>query len=76
MRAFVKMRELLATHKDLTRKLNDLGEEIRQAVCYCLRCYPTVDGTARAEEEGEDGIPVKAGTQFSISKSRVYENPK
>ncbi|MBU0690220.1 ORF6N domain-containing protein [bacterium] len=27
MRAFVKMRELLATHKDLTRKLNDLEKK-------------------------------------------------
>jgi hypothetical protein len=44
MRTFVRLREMLTTHKDLARKLAALGTKIRRAIQGRVRCDTRADG--------------------------------
>jgi hypothetical protein len=39
VRAFVQLRELLASNKDLARRLDQLEVRIREEACHTRRCY-------------------------------------
>jgi hypothetical protein len=51
MRAFVRLREMLVSHKDLANKLETLEKKIRRAVQGRLRCDPPAHEPAGAEEK-------------------------
>jgi hypothetical protein len=59
MRAFVKLRMLLATHRDLARKL--AGEKIRCAVSRRFWCDPQADGTPSITSPSANGLLTLAG---------------
>jgi len=51
IRVFVHLRELLASHADLRRKLEAMAAEIRSSVYGCVRCASRM----MADERGKEG---------------------
>ncbi len=45
MRAFTKLRELLATHADLRRKLEEMEKKYLKTIYHCHACAGTLDAT-------------------------------
>jgi len=77
MRAFVRLRQLLASNDRLARKLEALvwsgkrsiGEEIRRTIQGGLRCHPPIDDPARAQE-AQDRLPGR-GTRRALRKTKT-----
>lgn len=52
MRAFVRLREMLASNRDLSPRFDELEQPIRCAVQGCVRRHPPTDG-ASCPTDGE-----------------------
>ena len=63
MRAFVRLRQLLASHEGLARKLPRPGEEVRRAVPSCFPRDPAVDLRRARAEKTADWIPIAGWTR-------------
>ena len=67
MRAFVRLRQMLASHADLARKLDALERQVRRPVQGRLRRHPATDGPARRPR------PTPARTGFH-ARGRIEGN--
>ena len=72
MRAFVRLRELLATHADLARKLSALEKKYECSVPRRLRCHPRAHGTF-GEAAAADWLPERV--EFSPASAATLRGP-
>jgi len=61
VRAFVRLREMLASHAELRRKLEDLEQKYDPPILGGLSSHPRIDGAAGLGGQGTPGLSTEKG---------------